>query len=128
MARKTKAELAAEREEALAAQEAHEFAQSPSRLMAALELATSLNYELTVENAKFRVRNYNERAEYYMTAQHTRASQDTLQELEWELEQEQEHCAEQDRKTGEWYNPQEAFDRMMNKPEIQAVFKRLAVR
>ena len=34
----------------------------------------------------------------------------------------------QDRKTGEWYNPQEAFDRMMNKPEILAVFKRLAVR
>ena len=34
----------------------------------------------------------------------------------------------QDRKTGEFYNPQEAFDTMMNKPEIQAVFKRLAVR
>lgn len=34
----------------------------------------------------------------------------------------------QDRKTGEWYNPQEAFDRMMNKPEIQAVFKRLSIR
>ena len=34
----------------------------------------------------------------------------------------------QDRKTGEMYNPQEAFDAMMNKPEIQAVFKRLAVR
>jgi len=34
----------------------------------------------------------------------------------------------QDRKTGEWYNPQQAFDRMMNKPEIQAVFKRLSVR
>jgi hypothetical protein len=34
----------------------------------------------------------------------------------------------QDRKTGEYYNPQEAFDTMMNKPEIQAVFKRLAVR
>jgi hypothetical protein len=34
----------------------------------------------------------------------------------------------QDRKTGEFYNPQEAFDAMMNKPEIQAVFKRLAVR
>lgn len=33
-----------------------------------------------------------------------------------------------DRKTGEYYKPQEAFDRMMNKPEIQAVFKRLAVR
>jgi len=33
-----------------------------------------------------------------------------------------------DRKTGEWYDPKAAFDRMMNKPEIQAVFKRLAVR
>ena len=33
-----------------------------------------------------------------------------------------------DRKTGEYYNPKEAFDRMMNKPEILAVFKRLAVR
>jgi hypothetical protein len=34
----------------------------------------------------------------------------------------------QDRKTGEFYNPQEAFDAMMNKPEIEAVFKRLAIR
>jgi hypothetical protein len=34
----------------------------------------------------------------------------------------------QDRKTGEFYNPQEAFDTLMNKPEILAVFKRLAVR
>ena len=34
----------------------------------------------------------------------------------------------QDRRTGEWYCPQERFDAMMNKPEIQAVFKRLAVR
>jgi hypothetical protein len=34
----------------------------------------------------------------------------------------------QDRKTGEWYNPQEAFDRLMNKPETLAMLKRLAVR
>jgi hypothetical protein len=33
-----------------------------------------------------------------------------------------------DRKTGEWYNPKDRFDEMMNKPEILAVFKRLAVR
>lgn len=33
-----------------------------------------------------------------------------------------------DRKTGEYYKPREAFARMMNEPEIQAVFKRLAVR
>jgi hypothetical protein len=34
----------------------------------------------------------------------------------------------QDRKTGLYYDPKEAFDAMMNKPEILAVFKRLAVR
>jgi hypothetical protein len=34
----------------------------------------------------------------------------------------------QDRRTGEWYNPQEAFDAMMNKPEILAMLERLAVR
>lgn len=34
----------------------------------------------------------------------------------------------QDRRTGEWYNPKDRFDAMMNKPEILAVFKRLAVR
>lgn len=33
-----------------------------------------------------------------------------------------------DRKTGEWYDPKAAFDKLMNKPEILAVFKRLAVR
>ena len=94
MARKTKAELVAEREEAQAAQEAHEFAQYPTRLLTALELATSLNYELTVKESKFVVRNYNDRVEFYLTPQHTRASQDTLQEMEWELEREQEARAE----------------------------------
>lgn len=34
----------------------------------------------------------------------------------------------QDKKTGQWYNPQEAFDQLMNKPEIMAVLKRLTVR
>ena len=33
-----------------------------------------------------------------------------------------------DRKTGELYNPQQRFDELMNRPEILAVFKRLAVR
>ena len=34
----------------------------------------------------------------------------------------------QDRKTGKFYDPKAAFDHMMNKPEIIACFKRLAVR
>ena len=33
-----------------------------------------------------------------------------------------------DRKTGEFYNPQERFDQLMNKPEILAMLNRLAVR
>lgn len=33
-----------------------------------------------------------------------------------------------DRKTGLYYNPQERFDALMNKPEILAMLKRLAVR
>jgi hypothetical protein len=33
-----------------------------------------------------------------------------------------------DRKTGEYYKPKEAFDKLMNKPEITAMLKRLAVR
>ena len=34
----------------------------------------------------------------------------------------------QDCKTGQFYNPQERFDALMNKPEILAMLKRLAVR
>jgi hypothetical protein len=32
------------------------------------------------------------------------------------------------RQTGEWYDPKEAFDAMMDRPEILAAFKRLAIR
>ena len=34
----------------------------------------------------------------------------------------------QDRKTGLYYNPKEAFDTLMAKPEIEAMFKRLTIR
>jgi hypothetical protein len=34
----------------------------------------------------------------------------------------------QDRTTGLYYNPQEAFDAMLNKPEILASLKRLSIR
>jgi hypothetical protein len=33
-----------------------------------------------------------------------------------------------DRKTGEWYNPKQKFDELMNKPEIIESFKRLSIR
>jgi hypothetical protein len=34
----------------------------------------------------------------------------------------------QDRKTGEYYDPKEAFDTIMNKPEITAMLNRLKIR
>ena len=34
----------------------------------------------------------------------------------------------QDRKTKEWYDPKEAFDTLMNTPEIMASMQRLAIR
>ena len=89
MARKTKAELEAKREERRAAQEAHDFAQYPSRLMAALELATRTNnYELSVENGMFalRIRDYPRDPALYFTMTHTPNSQLHLDSLEWELE------------------------------------------
>jgi hypothetical protein len=53
----------------------------------------------------------------------------TLEQMAQEAQIEQKTVElVQDRKTGEFYNPQEAFDAMMNRPEIQAVFKRLAIR
>jgi hypothetical protein len=62
------------------------------------------------------------------------AQEDALARIEWmkgEYGNQIEYRVRtvvQDRKTGLFYSPQEAFDTMMNKPEIQAVFKRLAIR
>lgn len=89
MARKTKAELAAEREEAQAAREAHEFAFYPTLLLNTLERATRLGYELTVNESKFVVRSFTRREAWEMTPQHTMESQCTLEELVWEVEQEE---------------------------------------
>jgi hypothetical protein len=62
------------------------------------------------------------------------AQEDALARIEWmkgEYGDQIEYRVRtvvQDRKTGEFYDPQEAFDAMMNKPEILASFKRLSIR
>ena len=97
MARKTKAELAAEREEAQALQEAHEFAQYPNRLMAALEEATTQsNYELEVRNSQFTLRDRDSRRPetVFLTLTHTRDSREALDNLEWNLRGKAEERAE----------------------------------
>jgi hypothetical protein len=61
--------------------------------------------------------------------QAARAARKTLEQMAQEARVEQAAVElVQDRKTGLYYNPQEAFDAMMNKPEILAMLKRLAVR
>ena len=90
MARKTKAELTAERQEARALREAEEFAQVPSRLMAALEDATQKNnFELTVKNSAFVLmdRDRPRDTPFTMTMTHTKTSQWALESLERTLEE-----------------------------------------
>ena len=101
MARKTKAEQAAEREEARALQEAHDFAAYPSRVMAALEEATQKNnFELTVRNKLFVLldRDRPRDTPFNMTMTHTPTSQWALEALEStleELEMERAHARAQ---------------------------------
>lgn len=94
MPRKTRAELHAEREEAQAAREAHEFAFYPTLLLNTLERATNLDYELTVNAQKFQVRDPNSNAKWLLTVQHTNDSQSTLDTLVWDVEEEEAKRAE----------------------------------
>jgi hypothetical protein len=53
----------------------------------------------------------------------------TLEQMAQEAQIEQKTVElVQDRKTGLYYNPKEAFDALMAKPEIEAMFKRLTIR
>ena len=100
MAPKTKVELAAEREQARAMVAELEFAQYPSRLMAALELATKkFYYELTVVNSLFTLMNRDRPRDpaLYFTMTHTPDSQMALETLEGELKAMAEQQAEQER-------------------------------
>ena len=82
MARKTKAELQAEREAALEAEFQREKAEYPQRLMAALEEAVNLNnYELTVVAGVFVLRSWVDRRSdkhYEFCYHHDRMSSEEL--------------------------------------------------
>lgn len=81
MARKTKAELAAEREETMAMRQAEEFAAYPARLMDMLEHATAYPhyYTLTVRNSMFVLQR--ERSEHVLPPVHTPSAQDDMDDL-----------------------------------------------
>ena len=101
MARKTRAEQEAERQEAQALQEAHDFAAYPSRLMKALEEATQKNnFDLTVRNSQFVLQDRDRPRDtpFTMTMTHTKTSQWALEALERTLEEMAEERAEAERK------------------------------
>jgi phage major head subunit gpT-like protein len=101
MARLTKAEQEAHRQEMQALQEAHDFAAYPSRLMKALEEATQKNnFELTVRNSVFVLvdRDRPRDTPFSLLMTHTQTSQWALEALERTLEEMAEARAEAERK------------------------------
>ena len=103
MARKTRAELAAEREAAEAARLLALAEAYPARLMAVLERATKENFELTVREGLFRVEDrdggYGRRGEAYMlTLEFTKYADSTLDSLEWDVREKEEARREAERR------------------------------
>jgi hypothetical protein len=96
MARKTKAEQQAEQAALKAARMLAEAEAYPSKLMAALEEATTKNnYELEVRNGMFSLRDRDSRdLTLSLTMTYTANSFDALQNLEWDLENKAEERAE----------------------------------
>ena len=105
MARRTAAERRAEAERMRQLSEearvARETAEYPARLMAALEEATEKNnYELTVKNGMFslRDRDENRAPALSLTAAYTENSYNALESLEWDLRMKAEERAEAERR------------------------------
>lgn len=88
MARKTKAELEAERQAFEAARQLAEAEAYPAKLMTLLEEATTKNnYELEVRNGMFSLRDRNSRdSTLSLTMSYTENSWDALESLEYDLE------------------------------------------
>ena len=100
MARKTKAELNAEREAAVAARRLAEAEAYPAKLMAALEEATTKNnYELEVRNGMFSLRDRDSTGNFTLslTMMYTENSYNALESLEYDLEEKAEERAESER-------------------------------
>lgn len=101
MARETKAQRLEREAAERAAYEAEMAATYPQRLMAMLERATKVNFELTVEAGAFLLedrdeRDYNRRQ--VLTLEYNQANQETLHELDWRVELKEEREREAQRK------------------------------
>ena len=103
MARKTIAELTAEREAALAAQRAAEALTYPALLMRALEEATqNNNYELTVKDGFFELRDRDSSCydvALSLAYHYDTHSQSALENLEYDLADKAQERAEAERRS-----------------------------
>ena len=102
MAQMNKSQQAAwarQQEAALALAKA-QFEQYPTRLMAALERATTLNFELEVRNSRFEVRDRdaNRPETFVLTFTHDQYSQNALESLEYDLKDKEAAEAEATRR------------------------------
>ena len=103
MARKTKAEWAAEHDAHEAARQAVAQATYTDRMMAVFERANRVNFALEVMNSKFVMRdrdaNFYSRGDVFeLTAAWSQASDEVLQDLTWRVESKEEAEAEAERK------------------------------
>lgn len=99
MARKTKAEQAAEYQAYADAKLAEQVVEYPQRLMSVLARATNAYFELAVSDNKFLVKTRNEYKEkvFALAYAHSPNSQEQLDDLEWDLERYEQELAEQKR-------------------------------
>lgn len=102
MAQVNKSQQAArvrQQEAALALAEV-QSAQYPTRLMAALERATTLNFELEVRNSRFEVRDRDDSYPqvFVLTFTHDQDSQNALESLEYDLKDKEAANAEATRR------------------------------
>lgn len=100
MARLTKAQREAMEAAVVAEREAELAATYPERLMAMLERATRVNFELTVESGRFLLEDRNDQYGnvVVLTLVWDRHNQEGLHELEWRTEAKEERAREEQRR------------------------------
>jgi len=100
MARKTKAELAAEREAYEAAQQAVARSTYTDRMMAVFERANRVNFELEVKHSRFVLEDRDERGykTYTLTPEWSTENDEVLECLDWRVWLKEEAEAEAERK------------------------------
>ena len=100
MARETKAQRLEREAAERAAYEAEMAATYPARLMAMLERATKVNFELEVRDGKFVLEDRDDRRDRVveLTLTYSTENQEALHELEWRVDMKEEAEREAERK------------------------------